>query len=143
MTPPHIAFASQTDQAYLVAHDHHVTPATLTQKIARGEIIMLYADAGKTPIGWLRFGYFWDELPFMNLVYIEDTYRRQGLGTHLITFWEDAMRGQNYPFVLTSSLANEQAQHLYRRLGYVDCGALFLPNEALEIIFRKQLTTDS
>ena len=135
----HTQFATQADVAYLTAHDHHVTPATIMQKIARGEILMRYDDADARPIGWLRFGYFWDELPFMNLVYIEDAFRRQGLGTGLIGFWEDAMRRQNHTCVLTSSLANEQAQHLYRRLGYVDCGALLLPGEALEIIFRKAL----
>ena len=139
MTEPRLSFATQADHAYLAAHDGHVTPDTLMQKIARGEIIMLYDDAGARPIGWLRFGYFWDELPFMNLIYIEDAFRRQGLGTHLITFWEEAMRRKNYACVLTSSLANEQAQHLYRRLGYVDCGALLLPGEPLEIIFRKSL----
>lgn len=139
MTHSHLRFATQTDLAYLAAHDQHVTPATLTQKIANGEILMLYDDAEARPRGWLRFGYFWDELPFMNLIYIEDAFRRQGWGTRLITFWEDAMRRQHHACVLTSSLANEQAQHLYRRLGYVDCGALLLPGESLEIIFRKAL----
>lgn len=139
MTHPQIQFATQADFAYLAAHDRHVTPAIVTQKIARGEIIMLYDDANVRPIGWLRFGYFWDELPFMNLVYIEETFRRRGLGTRLIGFWEEAMRRQDHACVLTSSLANEQAQHLYRRLGYQDCGALLLPGEALEIIFRKNL----
>ncbi len=139
MTQPQIHFATEADHMYLAAHDHHVTPAILTQKITRGEIIMLYDDADARPIGWLRFGYFWDELPVMNLIHVEDAYRRQGYGARLITFWEDAMRRQNHEYVLTSSLANEQAQHLYRRLGYVDCGALLLPDEALEIIFRKAL----
>ena len=35
----------------------------------------------------------------------------------------------------------EGAQHLYRRLGYVDSGALLLPDEAAELIFRKPLAT--
>lgn len=133
-----IDFAAESDYAYLAANDRHLSPAMLAQKIARGEIAMLYAEEAQ-PIGWLRFGYFWDELPFMNLVYVEDTFRRQGFGTRLISFWEDAMRRQNHACVLTSSLANEQAQHLYRRLGYVDCGALLLPGEVAEIIFRKAL----
>jgi ribosomal protein S18 acetylase RimI-like enzyme len=134
---PRIDYATAADQAYLADNDRHVTAAVLAHKIGRGEILMLYA--GQAPIGWLRFGYFWDELPFMNLIHIDSAYRRQGLGTRLITFWENAMRAQNYACVLTSSLANEHAQHLYRRLGYVDCGSLLLPGEPLEIIFRKNL----
>lgn len=41
--------------------------------------------------------------------------------------------------VLTSTVSAERAQHLYRRLGYVDSGALFLPDEPTEIILRKPL----
>lgn len=41
--------------------------------------------------------------------------------------------------VMTSSLSNERAQHLYRRLGYVDVGSLLMPDEPLEIVFLKRL----
>ena len=34
---------------------------------------------------------------------------------------------------------NEQAQFFYRKNGYIDCGSLLLPNEALEIILLKNL----
>ena len=39
----------------------------------------------------------------------------------------------------SSSLSDEQAQHLYRKLGYKDAGCLLLEGEALEIIFTKTL----
>jgi ribosomal protein S18 acetylase RimI-like enzyme len=132
-----IDLATQADYDYLAQHDHHVRPAVIRQKIARGEIILLRLE--ERPIGWLRFGYFWDEIPFMNLLHVEEAYRRQGHGTRLVTFWEDEMRRQNYDRVMTSSLSDEQAQHLYRRLGYQDCGALKEPGQALEVIFLKLL----
>ena len=44
-----------------------------------------------------------------------------------------------HELVLTSTMSNETSQHLYRRLGYVDCGALFLPDEPAELILRKAL----
>ena len=43
--------------------------------------------------------------------------------------------------MLTSTLADETAQHFYRKLGYRDTGSLLLPNEALEIILIKFLGT--
>ena len=56
---------------------------------------------------------------------------------------------QNFPHeaegfteVLTSTLAHERGQFLYRKLGYQDCGALILPNEPLEIIMRKRIADD-
>jgi hypothetical protein len=36
-------------------------------------------------------------------------------------------------------MSDERSQHLYRRLGYVDTGAMFLPDEAAELILRKPL----
>jgi GNAT superfamily N-acetyltransferase len=144
-----IAFATLTDYDYLAAHDHHVSPEVMRQKIERGEVIMLYTSTKTsevsetsevlTPIGWLRFNFFWDEIPFMNLIYIDDAFRGQGHGTRLIRFWEVAMRQRGHTQVLTSSLANERAQHLYRRLGYQDCGGLLMPGEAVEIIFYKRI----
>lgn len=55
----------------------------------------------------------------------------------MVSDWERRMRDEGYRMVMTSTLASETAQHFYRKLGYVDSGALLLPNEALEIIFVK------
>ena len=49
------------------------------------------------------------------------------------------MAARQYGRVLTSTLSSEQAQFFYRKQGYVDCGALKLPEEPLEILFRKDL----
>jgi hypothetical protein len=50
------------------------------------------------------------------------------------------LREKGFTQFLTSALANERSQFLYRRLGYEDCGALLFPNEPLEIILRKSIT---
>ena len=132
-----IEYAGVEDREYLAVHDHHVTPQVLQEKIERQEILVLRQDA--EIIGWLRFNYFWDSIPFMNMLHIEADFHGQGLGTRLVQFWEEEMRRRKYKHVMTSSLSNEQAQHLYRKLGYHDQGALLLPGEPLEIIFYKQL----
>jgi hypothetical protein len=41
--------------------------------------------------------------------------------------------------VMTSTQANEEAQHFYRSLGYKDAGCLLLEDEPLEIILVKRL----
>jgi len=132
-----IEFADDRDYDYLVKNDRHITPEMLRRKLQQNEIIVI-RDNGQ-PVGWLRYSYFWDEIPFMNMLYLEEEYRRKGLGTRLVEFWENEMRKKNYDKVLTSSLSNEQAQHFYRKLSYEDCGALLLPDEPLEIIFLKML----
>ena len=133
----HIAFAGQEDLGYLIAEDLHLSPDVLEQKVRRREILLLWHENRRA--GALRYGYFWEEIPFMNLLWVKEGLRDRGLGTGLISFWEEQMRESGHEMVMTSSLSNERAQHLYRRLGYRDCGALLLPDEPLEILFSKRL----
>jgi hypothetical protein len=53
--------------------------------------------------------------------------RGEGIDTPLISQWENAQRVAAFDPVMTSTLANEHAQHLYRRLGHIDSGWLLLP----------------
>jgi ribosomal protein S18 acetylase RimI-like enzyme len=132
-----IGFAGEEDYGYLAKHDRHVRPEMLREKIGRGEVIVLRNGEGRA--GWLRYGYFWDELPFVNMLWVEEEYRGKGLGRRLIEFWEDEMRRLGHERVMTSSMSNEAAQHFFRRLGYRDCGALLLPSEPVEIVFIKAM----
>jgi len=133
----HIGYASTQDFESLQTLDHHIRPAMLAQKIDRQEILV--AKIGDELVGWLRFGYFWDNLPFMNLLFVLEPHRGNHLGEQLVVHWENAMKTQGFDQVFTSTLADENAQHFYRKLGYIDCGALLLPGEAAEIILRKPL----
>ena len=75
----------------------------------------------------------------MNMLFVLDKYQKQGYGVALVSFWEEQRKEEGYGMVLTSTLADEAAQHFYRKLHYVDSGALLLPGEPLEIIFRKEI----
>ena len=92
-----------------------------------------------TFIGWLRFNLFWDNIPFMNMLYLLENYRKKGYGSQLVNFWENEMFKNKYKMVLTSTQSNEQAQFFYRKIRYVDCGSLLLPDEPLEIFLLKNL----
>lgn len=121
----------------LLSHlDRHTKPAVLTEKIDRKEILV--AREGEL-IGYLRFGYFWDNTPFLNLLFVLEERRGRGVGAALVRAWEAAMAAGGYREVLTSTLASEGAQHFYRKLGYVDIGGFILPGEPLELILRKAL----
>jgi ribosomal protein S18 acetylase RimI-like enzyme len=132
-----ISIATLDDFDYLVTVERHISESMLKQKLEACEILI--ASDNDTPIGYLRYNYFWDNTPFMNLLYIEEAYRRQGLGKQLVKHWENLMKDKGYARVMTSSLANEEAQFFYRKLGYKDAGSLLLPDEALEIIFIKTI----
>jgi ribosomal protein S18 acetylase RimI-like enzyme len=132
-----VAFAGPDDLDFLDEEDHHIARSVIREKVARREVMVAYVE--DRPVGFLRHGYLWDEIPFMNLLWVEEASRGKGYGTQLVAFWEREMRNLGHDAVMTSSLSNERAQHLYRRLGYVGVGSLLMPDEPLEIVFLKGL----
>ena len=132
-----VAFASLEDLGYLAEEDRHLGRDVIEEKVARREIVVAHLEDRR--VGFLRYGHFWDEIPFMNLLWVREGLRGKGYGTQLVSFWEDEMRKLGHGSVMTSTLSNERAQHLYRRLGYEDVGSLLMPNEPLEILFLKRL----
>jgi len=138
MNEPMIRYAKKSDFQALAALDKHVSKGELERVISSRRIVVAEADG---IVGWLRFGLFWDELPFMNLLFVIDGERGKGYGRALCDFWENEMRSHGYKYALTSTLSNENAQHFYRKRGYKDCGSLILPEEPLEIILLKELNS--
>ena len=133
-----IRYAEAGDLEMIAEYDTHISKAEMENVIARKRIILLFID-GKYE-GWLRFNLFWDNIPFMNLLFIiSEDQRGKGYGRKLVAFWEHKMAEQGYEFVMTSTQSDEEAQFFYRKLGYTDRGSLILPDEPLEIIFYKNL----
>lgn len=131
-------YASEIDFQYIFDNDKHVSKELIKTKIKGSEIIIVRDEENRN-IGWLRYSYFWDNTPFMNMLYLDENYRSKGIGKELVGFWEREIEREGYDLVMTSTLSNEQAQHFYRKLGYKDSGSLLLENEPLEIIFTKKI----
>ncbi|NLV92245.1 MAG: GNAT family N-acetyltransferase, partial [Firmicutes bacterium] len=131
-----ITEAALEDVEVLSELDRHLRKENLPRKIRDKEILVLRKD--DKIVGWLRYGYFWDNLPFMNLLFILEPYRFQGLGSRLVAHWEQAMKERGHRIVMTSTQADEEGQHFYRKLGYRDIGGFVLPGEPLELIMIKE-----
>ncbi len=132
-----IRYATMADKDLLLSKDSHIKENIWEETInSKREIIMLVDD---NFAGWLRYNLFWDEIPFMNMLYFLENYRGKGYGTQIVKFWESEMAKLGYGKVMTSSQANEFAQHFYRKLGYRDAGSFFPFCNDLEIIFTKEL----
>lgn len=132
-----IVCARVDDVDELIRYDQHITREVMSKKVAMGEVLVARVEGEL--VGELRFSFFWDLIPFMNLLFVKEAYRQQGIGSALVRRWEEEMAKQGYGHVMTSTLSNESAQHFYRKLGYLDAGGLLLPDEPLEIIFHKYL----
>ena len=132
-----IRYANSEDIELLSEYDDDIAAEELKNAVERKRIILAFED--NKFLGWLRYNLFWDNIPFMNLLYILDGNRGKGYGSQLVSFWEEEMAAKGFKFVLTSTQSDEEGQFFYRKLGYVDSGSLLLPKEPLEIIFYKKL----
>jgi len=130
-------YASKNDLAYLLKEDTHLPKDGLIKKIDNQEIILVYYQ--DEIIGFLRFGFFWDQIPFINLIKVEQAYQHKGVGTAMVEKFSQVMRDHGHQEIFTSSLSNETAQHFYRKLGFKDIGSLFYEIEGAEIIFKKNI----
>jgi len=126
-----IRHAEKKDFVWLKEHDDHISEGKIESK----EVYI--AEGNGAIIGWLRYNLFWDSVPFMNMIYFLEEYRKKGIGKILVKYWEEEMKQKGYTNVLTSTQSNEEAQHFYRKLGYAEIGGFKYFNDPYEIIFQK------
>ena len=119
-----IRYVSEMDKPFWFTLDEHFCEQELELKIRdrRGYII----SDGDKPIGIMRYNLLWDSIPFLTLIYIEASHHGKGYGRQAMQFWEKEMRGFGYKMIMTSTRADEQAQHFYRKLGYIERGSISL-----------------
>ena len=83
-------------------------------------------------VGVLRYSLFWETIPFLDLLYLEEAYRNRGFGTELMHEWESAMAVRGYGYVMTSTQADEDAWRFYEKLGYRKVGGFYPPKQNAE-----------
>lgn len=132
----------QEERDFYRSLDRHLSKQEFKNKQMRGECYVLVEN--QRNIGVLRYGLFWDNTPFLNLIVLSPEVRHKGLGRAAVLAWEKEMHAKGYPVVMTSTQADEPAQHFYRKLGYKECGCLVLHDipemaQPMEIFFIKRL----
>ena len=115
----HVAAA---DREFWKSLDGHLSEQGFLQKVRDGQGYVSEEDG--CPTGLLRYGLFWDSVPFCNLLFVRPDRQGRGHGRLLMEYWENEMREKGYDYVLVSTQSDEAAQHFYRKLGYRDCGVL-------------------
>ena len=119
-------------------YDRHIPVSRLDDCIRRAQVDVLEDDGMIR--GVLRWNLFWQSLPFLDLIYLDDSLRGQGWGTEMMARWEEAMAEQGFRHVLLSTQEDELAKFFYEKLGYRLCGSFLPPDqEARELMYRKEL----
>ncbi len=129
------------DKPYVMKIEPHINEQQYAYRLYTKTGYIIWKENNRA--GLMYYSVLWDNLPFLNLIFIEDKYRKQGIGTEAMQLWEADMKKQNYKMVLISTQVDEDAQHFYRKLGYIDCGALLLDgtplDQPMEMFMRKVL----
>lgn len=129
--------AEEKDIPILSKWDRHIRKSELQNLIWQKRIYLLELD--RRFAGWLRYNMFWDNTPFLNLLYLLEENRRNGYGKTLVTHWEMEMKQIGYDVVMTSTVSDEYAQHFYHKLGYRTIGGFVPYGEPYELLLEKKL----
>ena len=121
------------------AYDRHIPPERLKACMENGWIYILKEDAGHV-VGVLRYSLFWQTIPFLDLLFLDEQWRGQGFGRQMMTEWEQAMRSRGYAYCMLSTQEDETAKDFYQKLGYEKIGAFLPPEQPVEEwIYQKAL----
>lgn len=136
-----IRYVKAQDKIEWFLLDHHLSDKGFEEKVSnRQGYVML--ESGKV-VGVLRYNLFWDNTPFCTMLFIDEQYRDEGRGKLLMAYWEKDMKSHGYGMLMTSTQADESAQHFYRKLGYKDCGGLLIDlpgyEQPMELIMIKAI----
>ena len=133
-----VGYAAQNDIPEIKVFDKHISDGMLVKAISDRRVLVF--KSADIIMGIARWNYFWDSIPFLNMLFVPDGYTRHGVGTELMKFWESEMRVKGYNRVFTSTMAQERGQHFFRRFGYRDIGNLYDEGAGLELILEKRFS---
>ena len=133
-----IRLADSKDKRKIIKYDNHIHHNKVGECIWN-QLVYVLCDEKKI-VGVLRYSLFWQSIPFLDLLYIDEDYRGKGYGRQMMAYWESVMRIMKYKYVMLSTQEDETAKFFYEKLGYRRNGA-FLPPEqdADEIMYLKML----
>jgi len=132
-----VGYADDSDFGFLSERHSRIAPDVLKRKISGHEVFV--ARLGNDIVGWMTYTLLYDTVPFINLLVVAEEHRGQGVGTQMVRFFEGEVERGGADTVMTSSAANEQGQHFWRKMGYRDVGGVLLGGHPIEVFFWKDL----
>lgn len=136
-----IRYVQEEDNEFWFKLDKHLSQCEFEKKIRDKMGYVLLEN--NVPIALLRYNLFWDNTPFLTMIYVKQEYQHKGYGRKLIEFWEENMKSAGYEMIMTSTQVDEEAQHFYRKIGYQDSGGLIVNvskfKQPMEMFFTKAI----
>jgi len=137
-----ISFATKPDNLFLKSNTQ-LPHRTLNQKLLNKEIIVAKSD--RKSIGLLILDFLWNHIPFISLIWIDEKYRRLGVGRALLIFLENYLIENNNEPLISSSMENvKDVQAWHQHMGFKECGLISEINadNVGKVFFKKSLKRD-
>lgn len=131
-----IRYATLDDMDLLLSHDKHISREILERRILDKRVYIMTKSG--TFMGWLRYNMFWDNTPFLNMLYILEEYRENGFGKMALDTWATHMKNLGHDTIMASTLSNERAVPFYLKNGYKIVGG-FNTRDGYELILIKKI----
>ncbi len=124
-------------------HSQYLDPKKIKRKVQDKEIILVWD--GKKIVGILKFSYFWQTRPYIDLIFIDEKYRGKGISVLLLKFLERFLVKEKYAYLFSSSeQKGKKAQNWHKYMGFKEMGKLTkinLPHDkTAEIFFSKKIS---
>ncbi len=136
-----IKVVTDNDKEFVMSIDKHINVVSYANQVYTKSGYVIWEENQR--VGIITHCILWDTIPFINFLFVKEEYREKGFATQAIIRWENEMKNQGYKMTLISTQVDEDAQHLYRKLGYIDCGGLVFNHtpldQPMEMFFRKVL----
>ena len=136
-----LKLVTDSDKEFVMSIDKYIDDTGYSNRVYTKSGYVIWEENQR--VGIMAHCILWDNLPFLNLIFVKEEYRNKGFAKKAIIYWENEMKNQGYKMTLISTQVDEKAQHLYRKLGYIDCGGLVFQNtpfdQPMELFFRKVL----
>lgn len=132
-----IRYALESDIDILIKYDTHIKKEVLKECILLKRVYIM--EENNNLIGILRYNLFWDNTPFLNLLFILEQYRNHKYGMYLMNYYENEMKKLGYSYLLLSTPSNETSKFFYQKLNYQEIGSLKYLNDPLEIVMAKHI----
>jgi GNAT superfamily N-acetyltransferase len=134
-----IRLATVEDFDRVRQYDRHIPEERVRHCLEMGQVDALWD--GDRVMGILRWSLFWQTMPFVDLIFLDDACRGREWGSKMMARWEKNIRAEGYDYGMTSTQADETAKFFYEKLGYQRIGAFLPPDqEADELIYGKELS---
>lgn len=115
--------AQERDFEYLLKMDKHVEESWVRRCLSLDEYII--GEFGGQARAFMRYSFFWGDIPYMDMIWVEEKFRKKGIGSVIIEFWTKEMKTLDKRILMTSAMSNEPPPLAWhKRNGFVECGQL-------------------